>query len=141
MDKILIDSDVVLDFFLDRLPFSEPATEIFSLCELKRIDGFVTPVIFSNVYYLLRRTSKHERVIEKLKQLLLITDVLQMDREVVMNALNSDFKDFEDALQNFASIKHREIKVILTRNLKDYKKSEIGAMSPETYLQMRNLKI
>ena len=137
MDKVLIDTDVILDFFFDRQPFSEYATRIFSLCESKTIEGFLTPVIYSNVYYLLRRTSQHKKVVEKLTQLLSITEVLQMDKEVVGNALNSAFKDFEDAMQNFAAIKNGEINVILTRNLKDYQKSEIGVMTPEIYIKTK----
>ena len=138
MDKALIDTDVILDFFFDRQPFSEFATKIFSLCESKKIKGFVTPVIYSNVYYLLRQTAKHEKVIDKLNQLLLITEVLPMDKEVVRNALNSGFKDFEDALQNFSAIRYGDIDVILTRNLKDFKKSEIGVLTPETYIKTKN---
>jgi predicted nucleic acid-binding protein len=135
MKKVLIDTDVILDFFFDRKPFSEYSTQVIGLCETKKIKGFVTPVIYSNVYYLLRQTAKHEKVIEKLKQLLTITDVLTMDREVVSNALNSGFKDFEDSLQNFAAIKNGEIDVILTRNLKDFNKSEIGILTPESYIK------
>lgn len=137
MDKVLIDTDVILDFFFDRKPFSEIATQIFSLCESNELKGFMTPVIYSNVYYLLRQTAQHGKVIDKLKQLLLITDVLQMDKDVIMNALNSGFNDFEDALQNFAAMKYGEIDVILTRSLKDYKKSEIGVLTPETFLKTR----
>ena len=139
MDNALIDTDVILDFFFDRQPFSEYATRIFSLCESTKIKGFVTPVIYSNVYYLLRQTAKHEKVIDKLNQLLLITDVLPMDKEVVRNALNSGFKDFEDALQNFSAIKYGDIDVILTRNIKDFKKSEIGVLTPETYLKTKTV--
>jgi predicted nucleic acid-binding protein len=117
MDKVLIDTDVILDFFFDRQPFSEHAAKVFSLCELKLIQGFVTPVIFSNVYYLLRQTAKHEKVIEKLNKLITITDVLIMDKNVIVQALNSKFKDFEDALQNYAAINSGDIDVILTRNI------------------------
>lgn len=134
MNNVLIDSDVILDFFFDRKPFSENATLILSLCESGKIRGFITPVICSNVYYLLRQTAKHEKVIEKLSQLMTIIDVLIMDREVVLQALNSNFKDFEDALQNFAAIKSGEIEAILTRNVKDYTLSEISVFTPESYL-------
>ncbi|MFN6085832.1 MAG: PIN domain-containing protein, partial [Fluviicola sp.] len=44
MTKILIDTDVILDFFFDREPFSENAAKLLSLCESKEITGFVTPV-------------------------------------------------------------------------------------------------
>jgi hypothetical protein len=60
--------------------------------------------------------------------------VLLMDKDIVIQALSSGFKDFEDALQNFAAIKSGEIDVILTRNIKDYKKSNIGVLTPESYL-------
>ncbi len=134
MDRILIDTDVILDFLFDRRPFSEFAETILSWCEKKKIEGFITPVICSNLYYLLRQTAKHEKVVEKLTQLLTIIDVIPMDRQVVHYALTSDFKDFEDALQNFAAVQLGDIDVILTRNVKDFKKSNIGVMTPENYI-------
>ncbi len=131
----MIDTDVILDFFFDRKPYADDSTIILSLCEHGRITGFITPVIISNTYYLLRRTAKHEKVIEKIKQLLTITHVLKMDRFVIEKALNSGFKDFEDALQNYAAMNYGEIEVIVTRNVKDYKKSEIGVLTPETFVK------
>lgn len=138
MKKILIDTDVILDFFFDRKPFSKNAAIILSLCENKLIEGFVTPVIISNTYYLLRRTAKHEKTIKKLKQLFAITKILNMDGKVIERALNSDFKDFEDALQNYSAINNGEIDAIITRNVKDFKKSEIGVLTPESYIKLIN---
>lgn len=138
MDRILIDSDVILDSLFDRKPFAEYATTVLRMCETGRIYGFLTPLIYSNVYYLLRQTATQEKVIEKLKQLLEITDVLQMDRKVIEKALNSGFKDFEDSLQNYSAVNNGNIELILTRNLKDYKNSELGVFTPETYLKSIN---
>ncbi|QHI38546.1 hypothetical protein IMCC3317_39390 [Kordia antarctica] len=135
MDKVLIDTDVLLDFFFDRKPFSAYATEILNLCAEKEIKGYTTPVIISNVYYLLRKTAKHAVIIEKIKQLITIIDIVKMDKNAVLKALNSEFKDFEDALQNFSAIENGHIKIILTRNLKDFKKSELVVLTPETYLK------
>ena len=138
MKHILIDTDVILDFFFDREPFSENAAKILSLCEKKDIIGFVTPVIVSNVYYLLSQKAKQEKVIEKLKILLSILEVLVIDKNVIMVALNSEFKDFEDALQNYSAELNGEIDIIITRNTKDYKKSQIGIMNPENFLKTIN---
>jgi len=134
VQKLLIDTDVILDFFFDRKPYSDYASQLLSLCESEKIIGFVTPVICSNIYYILKQTAPHEKVIEKLKQLLMILNVLAMDKEVVFQALNSGFRDFEDALQNAAAIRVKHINAILTRNVKDYRKSELGVMTPEDYL-------
>jgi predicted nucleic acid-binding protein len=135
MDKVLIDTDVILDFFFDRKPFAKYATEILNLCEENKLCGYTTPLIISNVYYLLRKTAKHDIIVEKIKQLLSIIEIIKMDKIAVFKALNSEFKDFEDALQNFSAIENGEIKVILTRNIKDFKKSELAVLTPETYLK------
>lgn len=135
MRNILIDTDVILDFFFDRKPFSDQSAQILTMCETKLISGFITPVICSNLYYLLRQTARHAKVIDKLKLLLSITDVLVMDREVVIHALSSGFNDFEDALQSFSAMKSGNIEAIITRNVKDYKNSNIGALTPENYLK------
>ncbi len=136
MDHVLIDTDVILDFFFDRKPFSEDGARILSLCEAGKIKGFITPVICSNSYYLLNQTASHKKVVEKLGQLLNIIGVLSMDREIVIQALGSGFNDFEDALQNFSAIKSGFINVILTRNVKDYKGSAIGVLTPENFLKL-----
>jgi len=139
MDRVLIDTDVILDFFCDRIPFSAYAAGVLSLCESNKIKGYVTPVIISNTYYLLRLGANHNKVIDKLKQLLQILDVLSMDKEICLNAMNSEFKDFEDAMQNFAAVKNGKIDLILTRNLKDFRKSTIGVLTPETYLKAKTV--
>ncbi|WP_407511762.1 PIN domain-containing protein [Elizabethkingia miricola] len=135
MGKILIDTDVILDFFFDRQPFSEEASQILSLCESKKLNGFVTPIMISNIYYILRKTAKHEKVIEGLKSLMDIVDVTVITKNTIVDALNSNFKDFEDALQNFSALDKKDINIIITRNIKDYKTSSLSVMTPETYLK------
>lgn len=135
MKKVLIDTDVILDFFFDRKPFSDDAAKVLSLCESREIIGCITSVIISNVYYLLRQSATHEKVIEKLTQLITITEVLSTDKEVILKALNSDFRDFEDAIQNYSAELHGQIDVIITRNIKDFKNSSLGIMTPGNYLK------
>jgi len=138
MDRVQIDTDIILDFFFDREPFSENASKILSLCESKEIIGFVTPVIISNVYYLLRQTAKHEKVIEKLTLLISLLEVLIIDKRVIIEALNSNFKDFEDALQNYSAEQNNEVDIIITRNVKDYRNSHLSIMLPDNYIKTRN---
>ncbi len=135
MDKVLIETDVLLDFFFDRKPFSKFSTEILNFCEENKLSGFTTPLIISNVYYLLRKTAKHNIIIEKIKQLLSIIEIIKIDKIAVKNALNCNFKDFDDALQNFSTIDNGDISIILTRNIKYFKTSELVILTPETYLK------
>ena len=137
MNKILIDSDAILDFFFNREPFAEHVAGVLPLCEKKEIAGYVTPVIVSNVYYLLRQTAPQEDVIKKLTLLISIVEVSHIDKNTILQALTSEFRDFEDALQHFSAVSNGLIDVIVTRNLKDYKHSTLLVMTPENYLKTR----
>lgn len=138
MDNVLFDTDVLLDFFFDRTPFSNYTAKVLNQCKEEKIKGFTTPVIIANTYYLLRKTAKHEIVINKLNQLLNIIDIVEMNRNVVIKSLNSNFKDFEDALQNYSAVEKGNITAILTRNIKDFKNSELAILTPESYLKGKN---
>ena len=133
--SIFIDTDIVLDFLLNREPFSSYASIIFSLGEEKKIKVYISPLTISNCYYILRKIASHAKVIKNLQKLLLISNITSISRQDVALALNSNFKDLEDALQHYSAISHAKIDVILTRNVKDYKNSELPVMTPETYLK------
>jgi len=134
MKKILLDTDVILDFLLDRKPFSDDTLQVLLKCEKKELQAFVTPVIVANTYYLLRQKASHVYVIEQLKRLLTIISVLSMDQRQVLSALDSKFTDFEDALQYFSALQHIKIEAILTRNTKDFKLSELPVFTPKEFL-------
>ncbi|MDR1974854.1 MAG: PIN domain-containing protein [Bacteroidales bacterium] len=134
MDKILFDTDVILDFFFDRKPFAEDIAKVLSLCETRTVIGYTTPVIISNVYYLLRKTAPHKAVVKRLETLLNLLDVLSIEKDVILQALSSQFSDFEDALQNYSAEKDTSINFILTRNKKDYKHSKLPIFTAKEYL-------
>ena len=134
MDNILLDSDVILDILFNRKPFSAAAFHILSLCEKKHANGFITPVIISNLYYIIRKQTSHKNAIEKIQELLGILDVLAMDKQAVFSAIHSGFNDFEDALQNYAAENSKGVKIIITRNGKDFKSSKLAILTPEMYL-------
>lgn len=134
MKSVLIDTDVLLDFYLDRKPFSEDSLQLLLKCEQKQIRAFITPVIVANTYYILRRHATHHYVVERLQILLHTISVLAMDQKQVLAALDSKFTDFEDALQYFSAIQSNKVDVIITRNTKDYKHSKIPIFTPQEYL-------
>jgi predicted nucleic acid-binding protein len=134
MKSILIDTDVLLDFYLDRKPFSDDSLQLLLKCEQKQVRAFVTPVIVANTYYILRRHATHLYVVERLQILLDTISVLAMDQKQVLAALDSKFTDFEDALQNFSAVNSNKIDAIITRNIKDFKKSALPVFTPQEYL-------
>jgi hypothetical protein len=108
------------------------------LCDLNKISGWLTPVILSNIYYILRKSYSHNEVIVKLRELLNFLNVISMNKDTVLLALNSEFTDFEDALQNYAAEYNGEINSVVTRNIKDYKNSLLEVLTPSDFLSQYN---
>ena len=65
--------------------------------------------------------------------------MIKIDKHVVLDALNSEFKDFEDALQNFSAVQNETIQIIITRNITDFQKSNLAVLTPEIYLKGRTI--
>lgn len=137
MNKAFIDTDVILDFLIAREPFALDAARIFSLSENEEIFICTTGLVFSNAYDVLRKLGTHKKVIEKLTQLARLIEIIVLPKEAVMQALGSDFSDFEDALQHYSALAGG-VKVIVTRNTKDYKNSQLAVLTPDQYLKSRS---
>lgn len=137
MKHIFVDTDVCLDLLSGREPFNASAEILFSMADYKRIKIHVSALSFSNIDYVLRSqySSKHSRQIMGMFKTLV--NVLNIDTKTIDLAISSDFNDFEDAIQYACAIEHN-LKMIITRNLKDFKKSSIPVMSPETFIALIN---
>lgn len=127
----------MLDFLIDRDPFSSFASIIFTQSDENIIKTYISPLTISNSYYILRKLGSHKKVIESLQKFLTITNITSISKKDVVLALNSKFNNLEDALQHFSAISHAKIDVILTRSIKEYKNSEVPVMTPETYLKTK----
>jgi predicted nucleic acid-binding protein len=131
--KVFIDSDVILDFLSQRVPFCVHAGRLIVLGHQKKLTLFTTAVVLANVFYILRKTIGGAEAKKLLKDLRSIVRVLPIKDKIVDSALLSDFKDFEDALQYFAARDHK-ISVLVTRNIRDYRAKDILVQTAEDYL-------
>lgn len=133
--NVFLDTDVIIDYLLDRKPFADSSEKIFSLIERGHIKGYASSLCFSNLYYLLRKQMNRERAISLLKNITEFIKILKVDEASLIESLNSEFADFEDALQFYSAIAHKSIDVIVTRNVKDFKHSTISVMTPDLLIQ------
>lgn len=136
MKKILIDSDVCLDSFTGRYPHSIYADKLLLSVEDGAVTGIVSAESFSNLYYVIRKLSSHENAIHLLNELRTIVAVGTLTPEVVESALNSGWKDFEDALQHYCAI-NEGCGSIVTRNGSDFMNSEIPVYTPSEWLEIQ----
>ena len=112
---VFLDSDVILDVFANREPYYQDSAKLLSLIEQKHVLGFTTPLVFANIHYILRKLKSKEEALQNLRKLRIIVSVLALDENHTDSALNSDFSDFEDALQYY-SAKGNSLDCIITRN-------------------------
>ncbi|MFO7825834.1 MAG: PIN domain-containing protein [Cyclobacterium sp.] len=135
--RIFLDSDVVIDFFTDREPFANPASEIFDLNERGQLQLFISAVSINNIYYIVRKYLDHKRAILIIEELTAMIQIAGTTRNEIIQALKNNFKDFEDSIQYSTALSIEGIEAILTRNVKDYLNSEIAVFTPENYLKSR----
>lgn len=137
--RVLVDTDVILDLVLGREPFYPSASRLFVAFEEGRIEGYVSSLAYSNLFYLLRKVKDGgPEAMAILRKLRLVTRVLAVDEKIVDLALASTFTDFEDAIQYFAAAEW-ELEAIVTRNRRDYKASKIAIVSAEECLELAGL--
>jgi predicted nucleic acid-binding protein len=135
--KIFIDCDIILDVLLDREEFFESSANILNLSELNEIKLFTSVIAITNIAYILRKELKNNKKVNEYINIILgITKALPVTEEIIINSMETDFNDFEDSIQ-YITAKTNGIKILLSRNKKDYKKAEIQILTPIEFLEMQ----
>jgi len=133
-NRVFIDSDVILDLLCKREPFYPDAAELFTLGDLGTIELVTTSVVFANVFYILRKALGIDKAKELLRKLRILVGIVPVCEKTVDLAVNSKFSDFEDGMQYFTA-RENGIKVLLTRNTKDYREKDVVVQTPKQYLK------
>lgn len=136
MKHLFLDTNVLIDFLADRKPFSLEAAKLFNFSFKKKVTIYVAGVSYNNIYYILRQSCSHSETIKILSELEEWTETIDVSKDVIKKALNSSFKDFEDAIQYNCAKTLNKIDCIVTRDTKDFKTSSIPTMTPKEALTM-----
>lgn len=123
----------MLDLLGKREPFFDAIAKIATMAEMGSLTLVVSALSYSTANYVLKKTEQHDKVISNLRKFKAISTISDLSNAVVEKALNSDFEDFEDALQYFCALQSN-CEVILTRNSKDFKFSTIPTMTADVFL-------
>ncbi len=125
-----------MDLLSERPPFYNFIAKIASLADKGKLELIVSALSYTTVNYLLTKIDPPETIKDKLRKFRIISEVASLDEEIIEKALNSNFSDFEDAVQYFSALKSN-CKIIITRNAKDFKESSLPIMTAEEFLIMR----
>lgn len=132
-DKILVDTNIVIDLLSKRENFYDSAAQLFSLSDKNKVELCISSLTFANAYYLIAKELGRVETGRVLSRFKVLVKILPMDDKIIGLALNSDFSDFEDAVQYYTALENG-LGVIITRNLKDFKTAAIPVMTAKDYL-------
>ena len=133
--RVLLDTNIIIDYLSKRPQFYANARMIIKLCVEKRIDGYVAAHSILNIFYILRKEFTAEERRSSLFDLCKVLTVIGIDKEKIITVLcNSDFSDLEDCLQAECA-KNCAVDYIITRNIKDFHNSAIPAIMPDVFLK------
>jgi predicted nucleic acid-binding protein len=134
MKNLFLDTNIVLDLLAHRMPFYTEAAKLFSLADKKRIKLSISALCLADSNYILSKQHPEMEVRKVLRKFKVLVNVLPLDDKISELALNSDFRDFEDAIQYFTAIENDQ-DLIITRNQPDFKESKIPVMTPGEFIK------
>ena len=136
--KIFVDSDVVIDFFTDRAPHVNPASELFELNEQGKVKLYLSAISINNIYYIVRKFLGHKKTIEVVELLVEMTEIIGTTKNEIVKEFKNNFTDYEDSVKYSSALTIEGLDVIITRNIKDYRNSSIAVMTPLNFLKMKD---
>lgn len=133
--RILIDTNVIIDYLTNRMPFVDSAKQILFLSESEDITGMVTANTITDIYYVVRKEVGKERTLTAIQTLCSVLEVIDVGKADILGALQLGLRDFEDSLVAQCA-KKSKADYIVTRNLPDFDGSPVPPIDPQTFLRL-----
>lgn len=134
MNRILIDTNIVIDLLAKRKEFYTEAAALFSSSDKKELQLIISSLTFANTNYVLSKQKTAKEAREILRKFKVLVEVVNLDDKIIELALSDNkFTDFEDGLQYYSALEN-QVDIIVTRNKKDFKNSKIPILTAKEYL-------
>lgn len=131
--RLLIDANILLDVLQEREPHVYNSSLIWKMCETGSVEGYISSLTVANLIYVMRKELIPEKVEEIIRLLKLIFHLTDLTVSDITRTAEMQWSDFEDAVQStIAERIHADY--IITRNVRDFSKSQIIALTPMEYL-------
>jgi len=137
MKHIYLDTNIIIDIFAARAPHDMAAIELYRLAKENKIKIYISAESYTTIYYLLRINKiAHNKCLLLFQDLLKTTSVIATDENIINKAINIGFDDFEDGVQFISAKTNSKISLIVTRDKKGFKKSDIPVVDASQALLM-----
>lgn len=128
--KLFLDTNVLIDFILERLLFYQPAAMIVSLAAERKIDICVSAlsVVTANFICIERCKMPLDVYRRKVDFLRNFIEVCSVDSSDINSSYEANWKDFEDGVQYFSAIRSG-VDYLVTRNVKDFEENDLKVIT------------
>ena len=133
--RLLLDTNIILDFYEEREPFLDAAEQILRECAEGSHTGLVSASSMTDIYFLLSRSLNKDVAIDCVRKLLDMMEVAEVNGSDLHRAVASNMPDFEDAVVAFCA-KRAKVDYIITRNKPDFEQSPIPSLTPDEFLAL-----
>lgn len=132
--RVLLDTNVILDLFLDRAPFADVAATLWLAHEREQLTAYVAAITPINLFYIARKLRDEETARKAVIELLAALYVCAINQGMLSAALKLPFRDYEDAVQHAAATVEG-LDAIITRNTKDFSAATLPVFTPSEFIQ------
>ena len=133
--SILIDINILLDVLQKREHFYETSAGLLAAVETGQVEGYIAAHSITTLFYLIQKGRSASDARAMITNLLQILNILTVDQGTIEQALNLDYRDFEDAVQMISAVQNK-IDYLITRNVKDYQPALLPVIQPVDFLSM-----
>jgi predicted nucleic acid-binding protein len=131
--RVLIDINILLDVFQMREPFYEASARLLSLVETGQIKGYIAAHSITTLFYLIQKDQSSAQARANITSLLQFLEIAPIYQNTIEQALNLDYRDFEDAVQMISALQCK-VEYLITRNVVDYKPALLPVIQPVDFL-------
>ncbi len=133
---LLIDTNVVLDVFLEREPFLAMSNRAITLSRrYQNVQNFISASTVTDIYYITYKNLKNHQIVrERFKDMFRFVKVVAVTAEDIHAAFALDWKDFEDSVQ-YCVAASNNFDGIVTRNMQGFDNDEVKIFTPEEICQ------
>lgn len=132
--KVLLDTNIILDYFLERDPFMNDAEALFTQIEAKQIEGYITATTLTDIFYIVRKSKGTQLAKQAVSKLLAGLEICQVDRLILESALALELNDFEDAVQIACAIASN-LEAVISRDRNGFAQAPMPTYSPRDIIE------
>jgi predicted nucleic acid-binding protein len=133
--NVFIDTNILIDVIANRTDFVENSLQILRYCESKQITGFISALSIANIMYICKKNILKEKLNSIVITVSKIFNIVDLTKKDILQALQNDYADYEDAIQIIAANKVKT-DYIITRDTNHFNNSPIPVINPKNFLEL-----